>query len=412
MKILLIQSKNLIGGMGGAEKMCCFYANIFAEAGHDIEIATMEDVEGNKPQFHLDSRVKVKNLFSNEIKQLELKPVERYKGKNLIKWIYKKYKKEIAKFYNRGIYKKLGGIDSITENIYNYNLRNRSKAWSGYINSSSPDIVLVNSLENLLEITFEVLSIHGRPDYDYTDFLWKRPRFLLDSLRNTYRFAQGCNVLLSNYKDFLPKTFSGKAFVIPNPVDQIDSNDAVEHSNGKDRLVVVNIGRLDNNHKQQSKAIEVFSKLANKYPKWDLHFWGIGEDELMLREKIAKLGLSDRIFLKGFTDNLIEKLKESDIFVFPSKYEGFPLALTEAMGVGLPSVGFEYCSGVNELIEHDKNGFLAKDETEMQEYLERLMCDSNLRNKLGKQANKDMEKYSPDIVAEKWNKLINEIVEK
>jgi len=151
MKILLIQSKNLIGGMGGAEKMCCFYANIFAEAGHDVEIATMEDIEGNSPNFYLDSRVKVKNLFSNEIKQLELKPVERYKGKNLIKWIYKKYTKEKVKYHNRNIYRRLGGI----ENAFKYNLRNRSKAWSGYINSSSPDIVLVNSLENLLEITFE-----------------------------------------------------------------------------------------------------------------------------------------------------------------------------------------------------------------------------------------------------------------
>jgi len=255
-------------------------------------------------------------------------------------------------------------------------------------------------------------SIHGRPDYDYTDFLWKRPRFLLDSLRNAYRFAQGCNVLLSGYKGLLPETFSGKAFTIPNPVDHIYPKDIVEHTNDKDRLVVVNIGRLDNNHKQQSKAIEVFSKLAKKHPKWDLHFWGTGVDEALLKRKVKKLGLSDRIFLKGFTDSPTEKLKESGIFVFPSKYEGFPLALTEAMSVGLPSIGFEYCSGVNELIEHDKNGFLAKDETEMQEYLERLMNDSNLRNKLGKQANKDMEKYSPDIVAKKWKELLNTIVEK
>jgi len=76
------------------------------------------------------------------------------------------------------------------------------------------------------------------------------------------------------------------------------------------------------------------------------------------------------------------------------------------MSVGVPSIGFESCSGVNELIEHNKNGFLAKDNSEIQEYLEKLMQDPELRNKLGKQANKDMQKYSPELIANKWYELI------
>jgi len=380
MKILLVQSKDLIGGTGGTEKMCCFYANTFVEMGHDVEIATMEDIEGDKPHFYLDNRVKVKKLFTEGLTQLDLKPLINYKGKNPMKWIYYKYKKKQAKFYNRNLLKKLGD-----EGIFKYILRNCSEAWNKYINEISPDVIIANGLDFLLDITYYrwdydipiVVSVHVSPEYFSTDKYWEWPEFLPEILQNAYRYANVCSVLLSSYKELLPKTFGGQVFAIPNPVDQIDP-----------------------------------TKLANKYPKWDLHFWGIGKDELILREKIAKLGLSDRIFLKGFTDNPIEKLKESDIFVFPSKYEGFPLALTEAMSVGLPSVGFEYCCGVNELIEHDKNGFLAKDENEMQEYLERLMKDSILRNKLGKQANKDMQKYSPDIVAKKWDELLNTAVGK
>jgi len=113
--------------------------------------------------------------------------------------------------------------------------------------------------------------------------------------------------------------------------------------------------------------------------------------------------------LNGFTDDPIEKLKEADIFLFPSKFEGFPLSLIEAMSVGLPSIGFETCSGTNELIEHGKNGFLAKDITDMQNLVEKLMKDSELRNRLGKQANKDMQKYDPKLIAGKWEELVNEI---
>jgi len=417
MKILLVQSKYIIEGTGGVEKMCCFFANAFVNNGHDVEIATMEDVEGDKPQFYLDSRVRVKNLFNRDIPQLGIKQLKPfiYNGKNPIKWIYYKYKKKQAKFYNNKIYKKLGG----RVKAFEYDLRNRSSVWSNYINEFSPNIIITMFLNCLHEITFEesyaipiVGSINEHPTCSNIDIHLKEWRGTPKYISDLYNNFSGVQILFDRYKKFLPKTFSGKVFAIPNPVEQVDPNDIVEHSNGKERMIIINVARLVDDCKQQSKAIEVFSKLANKYPKWELHFWGIGKDELILREKIAKLGLSDRIFLKGFTDNPIEKLKESDIFLFPSKYEGWGLALTEAMSVGLPSVGFEYCSGVNELIEHDKNGFLAKDETEMQEYIERLMNDSNLRNKLGKQANKDMEKYSPDIVAEKWNELINTVTKK
>jgi len=96
-------------------------------------------------------------------------------------------------------------------------------------------------------------------------------------------------------------------------------------------------------------------------------------------------------------------------FLFPSKHEGFGLALAEAMSVGLPSVGLETCSGVNEIIEHGKNGFLAKNAADMQNLTEKLMTDHELRNRLGKQANRDMQKYDPKTISDKWEEPINSL---
>ena len=54
-------------------------------------------------------------------------------------------------------------------------------------------------------------------------------------------------------------------------------------------------------------------------------------------------------------------VSNASVCAFPSKYEGFPLALTEAMSAGLPCVGFKSCTGVNGLIVDGENGFLVED---------------------------------------------------
>jgi len=411
MKILFVLSKYIIKGTGGVEKMCCFLANNFANRGHKVEIATMEDIEGTTT-YPLDPRVKLINLFDPKIPQLPLKPVSRYNGRNPIKWIYGKYLRERAKSYNRKICKKLGG----KEEGFKYNLRNRASVWNKYINEFSPDVIITMFIDSLHEITFEktyqapiIASINVRPDYDDIEIHWHKWRGNAEYLANLYSTLSGAQILFNSYKNFLPKGFSGNVSVIPNPVDRVEAKDIVLHTDKKERFIIMNLGRFVLRHKQQDIAIDVFSKLAKKYPKWDLHLWGTGEDEPILRKKIAKLDLEDRIILKGFTDNPIEKLKTSDIFLFPSKFEGLPLALIEAMSVGLPSVGFDYCMGVNELIEHNKNGFLAKDNIEMQNYLEVLMNDHELRNNFGKQANECMSEYSPEIIADMWEEFVTKI---
>jgi len=184
-----------------------------------------------------------------------------------------------------------------------------------------------------------VFSANGRPDHHYEDTVFKRPAFLSEHLRNSFKHLAGCQILFDSYRGFLPKSFNGKLFTIPNPVDQVREED-----------VVVHIARLDDYGKQQSMSMEAFSKIAEKHPKRELHFWGFGGEEPVLRGKIEKLRLRDRIFLNGLTDNPIEKLRNAD----------------------------------------------------MQNLMEKLMTDHELRNRLGKQANRDMQKYDPKTIADKW----------
>ena len=77
---------------------------------------------------------------------------------------------------------------------------------------------------------------------------------------------------------------------------------------------------------------------------------GLGELEAKLKKLVLKLGLQNRIFFLGYRADVKEILQVADAFVFPSLQEGLPVALMEAMTVGLPVV----CSrirGNTDLIE-------------------------------------------------------------
>lgn len=410
MKILLIQHLNFLNGSGGTEKICTFLANGFYNVGHEVEIATCQNIDG-KPVFPLNTGVKVTNIFSDKIHQTELKPLFNYKGYNVIKWIKYKIKKKIAKKANKEILRRMGGA----EGLFKDNLRNRAQAWKSYIELQQPDIIITMSVSSVLEITFEnkyripiVNSVNGRPDYDYSDILGYRSPFEMDLLKNAYKSLAGIQILFESYRDFLPQTFQGKMSVIPNPVPQFDNEEIVEHKGSKQKYKIINVASLANHCKQQLLAIEAFAAVSKKYPEWELHFWGEGDDFNFLNDTIKTLGLKDKVFLNGFTDDPVSKLKDSDIFIFPSKYEGFGLALAEGMSLGLPVLGFATCSGVNELIKHNVSGFLAKDMDELEWYLENLIKDIDLRSKMAKNGHSEMTKFDPEKILNKWNLFLND----
>lgn len=408
MKILFIQHKGFINGSGGTEKICSFLANEFCDLGHIVEIATNQDIDG-KPVFSLNSKVLFTNIFDKNISQIEIQDTFNYNGFSPLKWIKYKIRKKSIKRKNKSLIKKIGGVDE----LFKFNLHHRAKAWKSYIDSSKPDIIITMSIGSLLEITFKneyqipiVNSTNGRPDYDYSDILWYRSPSEIALLKEAYKKLAGIQILFDSYKDFLPSTFIGKLKVIPNPVPQSLGNEMVNHKDIKSIYKIINIASLATDCKQQHIAIESFASISEYFPDWELHFFGVGNDFNFLSEKIKQLNLQDKIFLNGFTAKPIEELKISNIFIFPSKYEGFPLALTEAMSVGLPSIGFESCSGVNELIKHEINGFLANNTEEFTLYLEKLMQNESLRHKMGQNAYLEMEKYTPKTISNEWESFL------
>ena len=184
--------------------------------------------------------------------------------------------------------------------------------------------------------------------------LHNTPAILFDNEKCFYRKGlEACDcvqVLIPDDIAYLEKRLNCKQIVsIPNIVPQY--LETCNYSSHK----IINVGRVDKIQKRQEILIDAFAKVAQLHSDWTVEIWGDLEWDNkytdILKQKIESYGLEDRVFLMGTTNDVVRKLMDASIFAFPSSHEGFPLALTEAMSIGLPAVGYKSCHAVNQLIK-------------------------------------------------------------
>lgn len=221
--------------------------------------------------------------------------------------------------------------------------------------------------------------------------------------RIVWQQANVIQVLLPSYRDELKRCVSAPIEVIGNIVPQfLDSADLT-----KKRIIY--LARIEKN-KQQHLIVEAINRIAPAEREgWTVALFGSCNDVIYqqyLEILIQQYTLQNVVKLMGSTSKPFEELQNSSICAFPSAFEGFPLALTEAMSTGLPCVGFSECSGVNELIVDKNTGFLVDDTDGFAMALKDLMQDNELRNRVGTAAKASVIDYSGDVIWRQWQQLI------
>ncbi len=118
------------------------------------------------------------------------------------------------------------------------------------------------------------------------------------------------------------------------------------------------------------------------------------------------------VFFIGDVPNMEKYFSASDVFVFPTFYEGFSLATVEAAACGVPVIAAK-ANGTEDLIDNGKNGFLLKkrDKKEIAEKLNILMKDRNLLRKMGENARESSLKYSWGKIAKRMLSVLEEAAE-
>lgn len=135
----------------------------------------------------------------------------------------------------------------------------------------------------------------------------------------------------------------------------IDRNEKRKEFGLSDKdFVFMSTGQLSE-RKNHEVVIYALSRIHDETVKYLIV--GLGELEGYLKKLAAKLNVSNRVIFAGYREDVYEILHAVDGFVFPSLQEGLPVALMEAMCVGLPVI----CSSVRgniDLVENDKGGLV------------------------------------------------------
>ncbi|MBO3460912.1 glycosyltransferase [Aetokthonos hydrillicola Thurmond2011] len=123
-------------------------------------------------------------------------------------------------------------------------------------------------------------------------------------------------------------------------------------------ILVLTVGRL-HSQKGHKDLIPTIPYLIKDFP--DLRFiWvGDGEEKENLVNQVRRYGVEDKVFFLGYRSDVSRLLKSADLFVFPTHFEGLPLAVLESMANNLPIITTEAAS-IPEVIEDKVHGLLCK----------------------------------------------------
>lgn len=210
----------------------------------------------------------------------------------------------------------------------------------------------------------------------------------------------------SYVKDY-PFWIKKRIRIIHNPVYGVKNMATPDRPGVNDRFRLLTVGRLCS-QKNQKLLIDAFAKQSLNFPQWDLSIVGEGEAHDELLEYINSKLLSERVFLEGNQHDVSKWMSGSHLFCLPSKWEGFPNSLAEAMSHGLPCIGLNNCAGVRDLIVNGKNGLLTT-EGNLHENLGKLMAAPVLRREMGFSAVDLISHYTPDETFRCWYDLLQQL---
>lgn len=196
--------------------------------------------------------------------------------------------------------------------------------------------------------------------------------------------------------------------IIPNGVDGSRyKNDIREWSPAR----LFSVGRIVY-QKGLDLGLHALAQLKNL--EWEWSIAGDGPQMNVLKSLAQELGISERVKFLGWQsrEELTQWYHHSNLFLFPSRHEGMPNAVLEAMSSGLPVVATKI-AGNEELVLDGVTGLLvnAEDVDSLRDGLRRLIVEEKMRMQMGQASRQRVEKeYSWENVARQYSDILQTLV--
>jgi len=310
-----------------------------------------------------------------------------------------------------GVSRYASGLSNPSHNIMqavSSNFRRISKI-KKVIKKEAPDVVFSFMTEtNILTIlatTFSgrrvIISERSDPVKDRKSPAWEFLRKL------TYRRA---SLITSNNQgalDYLSKLVNKEKLVfLPNPIEGCDKCDGSGETDEGRKIILV-AARLDI-VKGVDILVDAFSILTQRFKKYQLWVVGDGPEMANLQHQAEASSIENNIQWLGKRNNLSEFYKKASVFVLPSRREGMPNAMLEAMSCGLPVIVSNASPGPLQYVEEGKTGLIFESGSpdSLADAIDRLLSDDAMRASMGKKAIEKVKPLSAANVMPVWEKVI------
>lgn len=222
----------------------------------------------------------------------------------------------------------------------------------------------------------------------------------------TYPYADAIVVQTEAVRGRLGERWGAPVRVIPNPVEP-PAVPLARPEPTADEGRIVAAGRLDR-QKGFDLLLEAFSRLAVRHDGWQLVIWGEGPERPNLEAQMVRLGLQGRASLPGAFRDRAAAYGAGDLFVLPSRWEGYPNTLCEAMAWGLPVVAADCASGPAEIVTPGVDGALVapEDPAALAVTIDRLIANPALRRSFGARAHGIVERLGVDTILDRWEETL------
>lgn len=374
MKILTIQAA-YFPMIGGAEVFHQRTAEWLVKQGYQIDVVTCT---WNKPDIAWKNWQKEHEVI-NGVNIYRVKP-----------WFYRQYLKTFGAIWP--LYCK--SLQLIKENKYDL------------IHAHIFPASIVGALLKKKTGVPLVITVQGGDLADYLEtggnFNWILSPIIKWSLRK----SNTVHTVSTHMKHIVKRMGVKNIKVIPNGVDATlfkpRNKDLLRKKFclPKEKFIIISNSRLT-----YKNGIDLLIRSVSKLPDkklWLILLVGDGEERKKLENLAGELNLKNQIKFLGYKDRetTAEFLSLADVFVRPSRQEGFGIAFLEAMASGLPVIGVK-TGGIIEIVKNGAEGFLVSKENiyGLINVLDRIRDNVELRQKLGKNGRrKAIRKYS-------WNKI-------
>ena len=347
-------------GPGGAERVVSLLAKDWAERGHEVTLATFE-MPGVEPFFPVDPRVALRRLAASQFSQ-----------------------------------------DPIAALLKNAARVARLRA---LLRKIRPDVIVAFMTEaNSIAVWAArglgipvVISERNQPERPGLEPFHRLARQL------SYPLASAMVVQTEEIAAWARACFGIPVHVIPNPVSAPEARPVTSH----DYHLLVSIGRLSY-QKGFDVLLKSFAALAVKHPHWRLAIYGEGPDRSSLEEMQFKSGCANQISLPGLTKDSFQALRQASLFVLPSRFEGYPNVLLEALSCGLPVVATACPGATVEILANGVHGMLvpSDDVVAMTAALGIMMSNPSCREAYALRARSAVVSLGVATVGSRWLHLL------